>query len=194
MRWQRQGLVFVLFVVWLFATVPLHAAPITWQLVGVTLDDGATASGSFVFDADAFFFPDRYSDWNIIVTSGIFSAYNYQSGVDFGFTSGFSPSAVSFVAAPPNSATGRYLHLSFSSPLTDAGGTILLGTDHSLIDTSSFECNNCFTQRYITTGAVTSTPEPSNIGLVAATLAIASLLLKARPNATTPSCSRPKPE
>ena len=36
----------------LAASAPLRAAPIVWQLVGVTFSDGAIASGSFTYDED----------------------------------------------------------------------------------------------------------------------------------------------
>ena len=31
--------------------IPLHCAPIAWQLVEVTFSDGATATGIFTYDA-----------------------------------------------------------------------------------------------------------------------------------------------
>ncbi len=39
---------------------------ITWDLSGVTFDDGGTASGSFVYDAST----NKYSSIDIITTSG----------------------------------------------------------------------------------------------------------------------------
>lgn len=166
MRWQKQGFGFFVFVAWLAASVPLHATPIVWQLAGVTFTDGATASGAFTYDAAL----DIYSAWNIVVTPGIFTAYNYQPGVDSGFLGLHSAGQVDFVATPP-ATSGRFVRLAFSSPLTGAGGTDLLRTD-----SSGWECNNCDVKRFITAGAVTSAPEPSNLMLVPAAIVIAGLL------------------
>jgi hypothetical protein len=166
MRWQRQCFGFFVFVAWLVASVPLNATPVLWQLVGVTFTDGATASGAFTYDAAL----DIYSSWNIIVTPGTLTAYDYQPGVDSGFLGIHPAGQVDFVAFPP-ATPGRFIRLTFSSPLTGAGGTDPLRTDNS-----GFECNNCTIFRYITGGAVTSVPEPSNLTLVSAALAIAGLL------------------
>jgi hypothetical protein len=164
MRWQKHFGLFV-FVAWLVMSVPLHATPIVWQLTGATFSDGATASGTFSYDATL----DLYSAWNIVVTPGIFTAYDYTPGVDGGFVGIHPPGQVDFVAFPP-ATSGRFVRLAFSSALTGAGGTDLLRTD-----LSGYECDNCSIQRYITGGAVTSVPEPSNLTLVPAALAIAGL-------------------
>ena len=168
MRWQKQGFGFFVFVAWLAASVPLQATPIVWQLAGVTFTDGATASGAFTYDAAL----DLYSAWNIRVTPGIFTAYNYRPGVDAGFLGIHPTGQVDFVAFPP-ATSGRFVRLTFSSPLTGAGGTDLLRTDNS-----GWECDNCGVHRFITAGAVTSIPEPSNLMLVPAAIAITGLLRK----------------
>ena len=49
----------------LFA-LPAHANPITWHLDGVAFDDGGTANGSFVYDADT----NIYSDVSVVTTAG----------------------------------------------------------------------------------------------------------------------------
>jgi hypothetical protein len=150
------------------ASVPLRAAPITWQLGGVTFSDGATASGTFIYDASL----DTYSAWNISVTAGIFTTFNYQLGVDGGFVGNHPAGQVDFVAFP-SGTPGRYLRLAFSSPLTGRGGTHLLLTDHS-----GYECNNCSTFRYITGGAVstiTAVPEPPSITLISVALTLLGL-------------------
>src|SRR2546423_1702207 len=108
----------LLFVACSVASAPLHAGPILWQLVGVTFNDSATASGTFTYDSVT----DTYSAWNISVTPGIFTAYTYQPGVDSGFVGTHSASQVDFVAFPP-ATSGRFIHLAFASPLSGAGGT-----------------------------------------------------------------------
>ena len=44
-----------------------YAIPVTWQLQGVVFTDGGTATGSFVFAADA----NVYSDISITTTAGM---------------------------------------------------------------------------------------------------------------------------
>jgi hypothetical protein len=101
----------------LAAVVPAKATPVDWFLQSVTFDDGGTASGSFTYDAAL----DGYSNWNITVTPGTLTAYNYLPAVDGGFEGVHSASAVDFVASPDG--LGRYVRLTFVDPLTDAGGT-----------------------------------------------------------------------
>ena len=78
------------------------------------------------------------------------------------------------MAFPP-ATPGRYVRLTFSSPLTGAGGTDLLRTDNS-----GYECDNCSIRRYITGGVVASVPEPSNLTMIPIALAIAALLRRVR--------------
>jgi hypothetical protein len=155
--------------------VPAQANPIVWSLQGVMFDDLASATGSFTYDA----LTGTYSRWNISVTAGPnFTAYTYQPVVDQGFFFVNSVNQVDFVAFP-SGTTGRFLHLTFLSPLTDAGGTIALsiagmGADRSL------ECNNCGIVRFITGGAVTSVPEPSTLTLVGSAVLIGGLIKRLR--------------
>jgi hypothetical protein len=150
----------------LLASVPIQASPITWQLGGVSFSDGAMASGTFTYDVAS----DLYSAWNIVVTPGILSAYDYLPGLDSGFVGIHPPGQVDFVAFPSNT-TGRYVRLAFASPLTGAGGT-----DFLLTNGSGYECDNCNVQRFITSGKVTAVPEPSDLTLVSAGFAMAGLL------------------
>jgi hypothetical protein len=158
----------------LFAT-PVGAAVVTWDLSGVVFEDGATAWGSFDYDA----FTDSYADWNITVTGGILSPYTYQPGVDGGFLGIHDATMADFVAFPPGTS-GRYIRLVFMSPLTDAGGTIALDTD--LAGLFSWECGNCFPLRRIVAGEVTTelVPEPSSWLLVAAGLGLSGALGRRR--------------
>ena len=48
------------------AGTPAMAVPVTWDLSGVTFNDGGTASGSFVFNADT----DSFVSWSITATAG----------------------------------------------------------------------------------------------------------------------------
>jgi hypothetical protein len=49
----------------LVTSPPAYASPIVWTLEDVTFQDGATASGSFSYDATV----DDYSAWNIFVSA-----------------------------------------------------------------------------------------------------------------------------
>jgi hypothetical protein len=91
MRASKRCFAVFLFVAWAVASVPLHAAPIGWELFGVTFSDGASASGTFTYDAGV----DLYSAWNIVVTPGILTAYDYQLGLMVG----------SWVSTPPGRLT-----------------------------------------------------------------------------------------
>ena len=48
------------------ASVPLRAIPLTWTLHNVTFNDGGTASGTYVYDADT----NTVSNINIVTTAG----------------------------------------------------------------------------------------------------------------------------
>jgi len=155
------------FFAFVLSAMPSHAATLTWNLVGVTFDDGATASGSFDYDADT----DTYSAWDIDVTPGILSAYNYLPGVDSGFVGIHSAGQVDFVAFPPNTS-GRYIRLVFDGALSNAGGTLDLLTANE-----SWECGNCNPMRFIREGQVSSqqVPEPATIVLLSSSLLLAGL-------------------
>lgn len=129
------------------------AIPVSWNLNAV-FEDGATATGSFIFDADT----ALYSDQDILTTVGILPSFHYTPissfvGLD-------SPVMVDFV----DSSLTQYIRLWFSAPLTNAGGVIALDLG------KSFECSNCGTVRFFTSGSVTgheAVPEPVSIALLA---------------------------
>jgi hypothetical protein len=131
---------------------PAHAVSVTWELVGVVLEDSTPVTGSFAYDADS----DTYSDWSLTVQpGGIFSGYEYAPGMDGGFVGVHNSSMADFVAFPPETS-GRYLRLVFSAPLSNSGGFVPMG-----LGGLSFECDNCIVQRMVVDGAVTSVPEPA---------------------------------
>ncbi|PSB67423.1 hypothetical protein C7B61_06255, partial [filamentous cyanobacterium CCP1] len=96
------------------AAAPAEAAALKWTLQDVTFNDGGTATGSFLFDADT----NTFSDVNIntFLSNGNPLA-NYLSA------SGNANFSVSTTATlfPP---TFKALFLGFSSPLTNLGGTV----------------------------------------------------------------------
>jgi hypothetical protein len=98
------------------------AVPVTWYLQGVTLADGGTASGSFVYDADNPLPNGTYSNISITTTAGTTVTANGYAFTDPGAT---SSSIHIYPVTAAGSLTGTpILILNFSSALTDAGGTV----------------------------------------------------------------------
>src|ERR1700689_4293124 len=58
---------------YMFSLSDAGAKPVMWFLVGVTFKSGATATGSFTFDADAqnpaTKMPGIFTTWNIVVAN-----------------------------------------------------------------------------------------------------------------------------
>jgi uncharacterized repeat protein (TIGR03803 family) len=125
--------------------------PITWTLYNTSFNDGGTAAGYFVLDADA----GTVTDWSIITSAG--SALK-----DFTYTptnSTISTDLKSILLAsnetfpnglpPPNNFNEkRFLQLSFVSPLKDSGDKVNIDL------TASNECLNCDPYRTFTKGFV----------------------------------------
>jgi len=105
-----------------------QAAPVLWTMDNVTLFDGATASGTFTYDADTGtigsfdlsvsghipFFRDNFgfTDYTVSSSSGGTASYSSQYNTFF-FDAG----------------AGRSLDLTVTSSLTNAGGTVPLSLD-----------------------------------------------------------------
>ena len=129
-----------------------------WNLTG-TFDDGGSASGSFVYDANL----NAYSAVNIITTLG-----SSRTGDTHTFVSGgFAPSstAVLFAANSPQFTGSPAFAVFFNSPLTNGGGVIgIMGQEAS--------CNNptCAAPsapaRALTIGSVSTVPEPGTLTLL----------------------------
>ncbi len=96
------------------------AFPVRWVLSGVTFAGGGTASGSFVYDADA----NTFSSVSITTTStGSFTGQTYVTVVPPP-TSGAS-FVVSVTTGAFTTGTPDFFLLP-ATPLTDAGGTLAL--------------------------------------------------------------------
>jgi hypothetical protein len=63
----------LLFAVLMMLTTSISAAPVHWNLVGVNFDDGATASGSFTYDADT----NEFSGVSVVTTDGVIAGSIY---------------------------------------------------------------------------------------------------------------------
>ncbi|MBL4663544.1 MAG: HYR domain-containing protein, partial [Flavobacteriaceae bacterium] len=103
----------------LLTTGMLFAQGQTWYLNNVTYDTGATASGSFDFDATT----DTYSNINITIEN----SPNHGT-TNYGVINTSSPGNSTFMSTVPellaNLTGSPYAGLNFASSLTNAGGTI----------------------------------------------------------------------
>lgn len=136
-----------------------QADPVTWTLSGATFDDGGTAIGSFVFDADT----STYLTLSIATTSG--SAYggaSYSTGdVSDTLFGGSDDTGLRLVRNQGESI----LAINFVSPLTNAGGSIPLGLGSGNVyfegDCTTPACESGATFRELTGGSVTTMPVPA---------------------------------
>ena len=139
---------------------------VTWNLSGVTFDDGGTASGSFVYDAAT----NTYSAIDVTTSAfGLRPPVTYTSFSDVAL-----PSNTGFLFGPNSGGdfTGAsFLMWLFDAPLTD-GGTVQVSLPPP-IDSIEALCTNSdcttFSSRSVSGGeviAAVATPEPSTFLLV----------------------------
>lgn len=149
-----------------------HAVPVTWTLQNVSFVDGATASGSFTYDAST----QTYTAWNITTTATVNPAA-------IGFTS--LPGATYATNGYTNASTSYYLNASsfgvrnlpgpgilqfglvFASPLTNAGGTVALKASGGGFESTA----SGFASRPVVSGTgsvVSAVPEPASAALMLA--------------------------
>lgn len=136
-----------------------HASPITWTL-SVTFDSGATASGSFVYDADT----NQYISRDIVFSALPANPFLFQypqNVSDSGTLDSVNSNAADLTGAD-------FLGLVFGSILTDAGGTVAVprGIEATCLDAT---CINITLGGPRVTGGVvtasTATPEPETLAL-----------------------------
>src|ERR1700728_3650921 len=89
----------------------------TWTLTDVTTSDGATASGSFVYNAGT----GLYSNVDVVTLAGEFFPGATYTVVDGGF---FSPDQLVIMANNSYTAGTPVLDMSFEDDLTSAGGVV----------------------------------------------------------------------
>ena len=116
--------------VMLIATVlaiDLKAGPVLWTLSNVEFDDGGTASGTFMYDA----ITDTFSNYNIVTTAG-----SALGGAVYSDAYPFTPSDKAFIVVTTDASpaggdvTGEnVLYMVLASPMTNAGGTIMVLSD-----------------------------------------------------------------
>ena len=97
------------------------AVPVTWTLHNVVFEDGATASGSFVYDADT----NTYSAVNITTQGGSIrtgAAYADVCILPCEFITPSAQSVAFLTTSPAADLTGQPMFaMAFESPLTNAG-------------------------------------------------------------------------
>lgn len=145
--------------------VPAFASTIVWTLVGVTFQNGGTASGTFSTDSAT----GEVTSFNIKTSAGsVFQAATYDSNnsdIYAAFDNGFS--ANSFAIAADDLAFLPIVNFAFLNPLTSTGENPLQVSFDLPPAEVAFECsdNTCAVVRYVITGSATgfveAIPEPS---------------------------------
>ena len=167
------------------ASVCAQATPLTWTLNGVSFIDGATAFGSFVFDADT----RTYVSWAITTTAtvdasannGLSNSMNGKSYSHNSLSNASSDYYLNPSALAVQDTLGNKFGFVYASALTDAGGVIPLKPGSSM----GYEYNG-FKSRSITAGSVVATsavPEPGTWVLMLSGLAL-TIWARRRPGKT----------
>jgi len=137
------------------------AAPIQWVLQDVIFDDGGTASGTYIYDADT----SSLSDISIITTSGTNPSFPGETFI-FPAAPGQPPNHISVgTALPQGSWAGIYrLILDLDGDMDNTGGTLQI---QPLSQEMLCELDSCGATkiRYITSGSVSAVPIPAAIWL-----------------------------
>ncbi len=158
------------------------ASTVNWSLNGVRFSDGATAAGSFDWDADS----QTLSNWDISTTSGTLSAFTYSSTDS---TAGAYLQVAGYQKEYLFMANGstRQLRLTPVTALTDAGGTVAVNLNTWGGGSGAVECFNCSPYRPVVSGSFTvadagptGTPEPASLGLAGLGLIGAFLFARKR--------------
>lgn len=145
------------------------ATPLTWTLQGVTYEDGATASGSFIIESTS----GDILSWDITTTPGLLDGFHYDVGNSSLFARDFFGFPNSYIIARDNPFAEPYINMTFASALT-APGTVDFTTSQDFA--GSWECINCDLIRYVTAGSVTTNPVPEPAPAALFGIALAALL------------------
>jgi len=152
----------------LFVLAPVASADgVTWTLQNMLFNDGATASGSFVYDAAT----NTVSSIHITTTSGSFFTGATYTAVDPSFAP--LPFDIGVVVMLMSDFTGSsalelefFTSNTFAVPqnLTNAGGTVFTAlNEFACLNSACTSVNDL--RGTIADGTVTSAPEPSTLVL-----------------------------
>ena len=126
------------------------ADPVKWTLTGVTFNDGGTASGSFVYDAET----NGYSDVSITTTTGTIRTGATYPGPVYGFA---NSSFVGPLTGSPN--IGERIFQIYTEPRTDAGGVLEVFDYSSEDNCASADCSSPGSpSRTVVTGTLVGGP------------------------------------
>jgi hypothetical protein len=168
-RFIFRSLIAAFMLVLMFGVPSIASADgITWDLSGVTFDDGGTASGSFFYDAVA----NKFDPISVKTTSGsVLTGATYTS---LSFLGGSSDTGLLLGVSGGDATNTSLLFLLFDATLTNSGGVIKLSImppDNNSVEGFCHDplCSD-FTMRSVTGGELVSeavkTPEPASISLL----------------------------
>lgn len=150
-----------------------NASLITWTFSGATFNDGGTLSGWFMADTDT----GTVTNWDITTTAGSsLPGFHFDLGSSYlyGYNV-WSSNPNSFVLVRTAPFAQPYINLSFDASWLTSG---VLNFDTSGFTAGTWECNNCASVRFLTSGQATSVPEPMGIALFG--LGLLALILPRR--------------
>jgi hypothetical protein len=173
--WLSLSVVSLMFIV--HTSPAAEATPVVWTLNGITFNDGGTASGSFIHDADLAYCCGMGTVLSATVTTTAGSAGNGTTYIigPGGNTTSQGPSfyaPLNVYLFYLNHYTGPYADYSMGffllSPLTNAGGTVDLDFVFERLDdySTGAQINQYF--RNTSSGQLVGTPvpEPSTLALL----------------------------
>ncbi|MFK8015209.1 MAG: hypothetical protein AB8G17_07195 [Gammaproteobacteria bacterium] len=157
----------------LIAIAPIaHAAPIQWVLQGVLFDDGGTAFGSFVFDADT----NTFSSIAITTTDGAALSGSFYEFINTETGLLDADSVLLSADADPAAGTAAF-NMNLVTPMTNAGGMIDLAmSPPPLAFESTCLTNNCDSffsiDREVIAGSIRAVPVPGAVWLLGSALGL----------------------
>lgn len=151
-----------------------QADNVTWTLVDVT-SLGTSITGTFVFNADT----NTYSSIDITTTGGtIIPSETWTNWAGFAASIGPPIACCLAVVDAANQTGANLLNLIFSTDLTDAGGTIPIGStqqgtcnEASCVSFTPYASNPTGINYAVTGYVVSSVPEPGTLMLIGTGLA-----------------------
>jgi hypothetical protein len=143
----------------------------TWYLSGMTFSDGATASGSFEYDATT----GLVGAYSLTTTAGpTFSAFTYVPGDSY-VNYGWLANNVAWIS----NAGNRFLALTFISPLTDGGGAVEIRRG-GYAASGSWEHVDGLINRDVLYGSISAIPEVETYAMLLAGLGLIGMVARRR--------------